>query len=235
MLHNLSGSEGIPSPELVRDLRVLCQLGETLLAEMAEAFASLPDDITGDSLGESLLPRLPVSKAEPERLSTAFKAALFLWQQWARRELTRAQIIADLDSLGVSADELANVSPLLAAMESKLGAIRRRRAESLALGTGLPQIESVSCVVDARAVFKSPKHDEERGGDQPYFDFDHFVPIVILEIISELNDERTTQSYALTEKTLDQLRDILARADRRLEAVKAQLPERKGSVDAPSH
>lgn len=223
MLENLAGTEGLPSPELIRDLRTLCGLGRRELAGIADAVASMPQEPTEEDIADAILPKLRTVKADPEKLTSAVRVALFLWSRWARYALTKQQIASDLQGLDITPEQLENVTPLLDAMQAKLGVLQRERADQQALGTGTPRIDSAACVVDARAVFKSSQYEKDAGDQQPYFDFERFVPIVILEIISELNDDKTTQAYLLNERTLEQLCDILERARKRLRLVQKRL------------
>jgi len=224
VLNNIAGEEGIASPELVRDLRLLCSLEKEVLAAIAEAFLSLPDEPAEEPVDQLLLARVRSLKGDPEKLGSAMRVAGFLWLQWGRRRLTREKVLSDLRDLGLTQEQIANVSPVLDAMECKIGILQRHRAERSALGTGTAHIDSAICVVDLRAVFESPDYHNDLGDDQPYHSLYHFVPVVILEIISELNEDKTTQAYLLTEKTLGQLCDILLRAKKRLEIVKNRVP-----------
>ena len=223
MLQNLAGPGGLPSPELINDVRTLCGLGEEELAVLKDVFIDLAEDPSEDEMSGTVLSRLHSLKTDPGALSASVRVALFLWQQWSRRGLTREQVSSDLGSLGVPPEQLANVSPLLDAMEQRLGVLEKQRSDSHTLGTGNPQIQSAVCAVDARAVFKSSSYEKELGEDQPYYQFDRFIPVAILEIVSELNDEKATHSYLMTEETLSQLSEILRRARTRLDAVKKEL------------
>jgi len=223
MLQNLAGPGGLPSAELIGDLRTLCGLGQEELTVLKEVFIDLSEDPGEEEMSGAVLSKLHSLKTDPGALSTSVRVALFLWQQWARRGLTREQVSSDLASLDVPPEQLANVSGLLDAMEQRLGVLEEQRSDSHALGTGNPQIKSAICAVDARAVFKSSSYDKELGENQAYYQFDRFIPVAILEIVSELNDEKATHSYLMTEETLSQLSDILRRARMRLDTVKREL------------
>lgn len=223
MLDNLAGPEGLPSPELIRDLRTLCGLDAPVLQAIADTFRNLPDNLTDDVFAKTLAGSLRGLRTDAEELSTAVKVAVFLWERWSGRGLRRDQISDDLGSLGVEDAQLSNVGPLLDAIESKVGVLSRERREASVLRTGTPRIESATCVIDIRAVFGSSRYDEEAGEEQAYFQFDHFVPAATLELVSEINDEKLTRSYLLTEKHLDQLCNILVRAKQRLHIVKRQM------------
>ena len=224
MLDNLTATEGIPSTELIRDIRTLCGLEKEQLEVIAEAFRSLPEEQTDDSIREALLPRIRALPIDAEELSSSIKVTLFLWKRWGSLGLTKEQVIDDLRSLEVPPDQVTNVEPLLDALELKLGDLHRQRIEATALATGNPCIDSALAVVDIRAVFESNKYDEDQGDEQAYFALDRFLPIAILEIVSELNDVKSTQTYLLTEKTLQEFCDILDRTKKRLETLKAKLP-----------
>jgi hypothetical protein len=223
MLENLSADEGLPSQKLIQDLRTLCGLAGKDLSQLASAFDSLPEDASEEDATDALLEKLRGITGEPERLGAAANVAIYVWGRWAARRLTKAQIISDLKGIVVDEDQRAAVGPLLDAMERKIESLRRHMVLGLALGTGTPRIKSATCVVDARAIFKSQTHDKELGHTQPYFDFDRMVPVVILEMVSELNGEKATHSFLMTEKQLAQMSEVLDRAGQRLKIVKKQL------------
>lgn len=223
MLDNLAGSEELASSELIRDLRTLCSLDSADLDAIGEVLTDLPEEFQENELRSAMSARLRSLRTDPEKLNTSAKVARFLWEQWARLRLSKDQIVSDLQSLDIPSQQLANMQPLLNAMEQALGSLQRRQAEFHAIGIGTPRIDSAACVVDARAVFQSLKYDRELEENQAYFELDHFLPIAILEIVSELNEDKATHSYVLTESTLDQLCDILARAKKRLKIVKRHL------------
>lgn len=223
MLDHLVGTEGLPSSDLIRDLRALFSLEDEQVKQFAAAFASVPEEQSEKSFSELLLESLKLLECEPEKLSSIVGVARFLWERWAQLRLRKDQVEADLKSIGITDAQLVSLAPLLDIMGKRITVIQRRRAEASALGTGTPQIDSAVCAIDGRAVFESARHEESAGDEQPYFALERFVPIVILEIVSKLNGEQDTQSYLLTERTLSELIDILDRAKRRLEVVKKRL------------
>jgi len=149
--------------------------------------------------------------------------ALFLLRRLSDRNITKEQVLSDLAGLQLSTAQLKGVEPLLSVIEKKRVPIAKQKMEAHALGTGTPRIDSAICVVDARAIFQASKHEKLKGDDQEYFRLDRFVPVAILEIVVELNDEKNTHAYLLTEHTLQQLCDILDRTKKRLQVVKKHL------------
>jgi len=51
MLENIAGNEGLPSSELIRDIRTLCSLPPSDIASIADAIAALPEQQDKKSLG----------------------------------------------------------------------------------------------------------------------------------------------------------------------------------------
>jgi len=224
MLDNLYRSEGMPSPELVRDLRILCGLGEDALAGVAEAFKSIPDEPTEEAITDAIKEKVRGLKVAPETLMSAIRVAVFVWERWERRELQKADIISDLRSIDIGEEQLSNMTLLLDAMEQKTAVLRHQRIESSTIAVGTPLVDSTLCVVDARAIFKSSKHREDGDDNQPYYQIDHFVPVVILELVCEINSDKETHAYLLTESTLNQLYDILGRVKKRMVLVRSKFP-----------
>ncbi len=231
MIDNLLGPDAIPKEALITDLRALSNLSGCDLGHLADGIAAIPDESAGEAAGKNLSRALRSLETDPLVAERALRVALYVHRQWARRKLTRAQIIEDVRSLGIGDEQVANLSPLLDAMEGKLDAVRRRTGERHVLATGTPRIESATCVCDARAVFASQTYEQDQGDSQDYFVLDHFVPIVLLEIVAELNDEETTHSFLLTEEEIEQLCDVLGRARKRMATLSVALPQAETGVD----
>ncbi len=228
MLEHLTGSEGLPSPEFIGDLRTLCGLDEGEIRAMAGAFAQVRDELSVEDLSQELLKAFRGFRADPQQLATAAKVAVFLWDRWSQRNLTKEDVVQDLKSIDVGSDALRRISPLLDALEGSVQTLKRKRIESAALHTATPRIHSASYVVDGRAIFGSSEFEEDKDDSQEYLQVDRFVPVVLLELVSELNNVKSTQGYILTEKELGQLIDILSRARKRLVNVKASLARSAG-------
>jgi hypothetical protein len=223
MLENLVAGEGVPSQTLIKDLQTLCALSAQDLAEFTIVFAGLPEDASREDATDALLKRLERIIPDTDKLKTAISVAVFVWTRWATRRLTKAQVICDLEGIGVAESQRVAATPLLDAMEGKIESLRRQMSLGFVLGTGTPKIKSAICVVDARAVFDSQEHDETLGLAQPYFNLDRLVPIVVLEMISELNGEKATHAFLMTETGLTEVREVLDRARQRLDIVKKQI------------
>jgi hypothetical protein len=223
MLENLAGKEGVPSLALVRDLRTLCRMKADQLQVFANAFEKLPEDLSTESIKKILYKVLTLLEGDPELLVSSAQVALFLWDKWSSRRLSKEQIVSDLKGLDIDESAMKNVMPLLDAMQKRIQDLRKFKIESSVLSTGTPKIDTATCVIDGRAVFKSAKYEDELNDNKEYYQIDHFVPIATLEIISKLNDEETTHSFLLNETDLDDLKDILDRASKRLAVVKESL------------
>ena len=222
MLDNISGPDAIASTALIEDLKALCSLPKEELSTLAKTFATLSGVLT-EADGIKLMSALKPLRVDPEMLQPGLNAAKYVWETWASAGLSKDQVLADFRSLGLSDEQLQNVIPLINAMEGKLGTIRRRQGEKLALGIGTPLITNCAFVVDARTIFKNRKFHEDAGDSQPYYEVDFLLPIVILEIMSELNNKKDTASFVLEERELDDMINILSRAKKRLKIVKNQI------------
>jgi len=223
MLDNIAGKDGLPSSELIRDLRTLCRMESDQLEAFADAFENLPKDLSEQPIASVFSKNLYKLEADPEQISTGARVVLYLWDRWSAERLSKDQILSDLQSLDIDESALKHVMPLLNAMQKRVQDLQRLRVETGALATGTPTIDSATYVVDGRVVFQSGKYKDELNDKQEYYQIDHFVPIATLEIVSEINEEKTTHSYLLTESTLNQLKDILDRASKRLAVVKERL------------
>jgi len=230
MLEHLTGNEGLASPELIADLRTLCRLDQSEILAMAGAFAQVRDELSVEDLPQELLKAFRGSRTDPQQLATAAKIAVFLLDRWGQRNLIKENVVQDLQSINVGADAIRRISPLLDALEGSVQALKRKRIESAALHTATPRIHSATYVVDGRAIFGSSDFEEDKGDTQKYLRVDRFVPVVLLEVVSELNNVKSTQGYILTERELGQLIDILLRARKGLLNVKASLAHSPGKA-----
>jgi len=223
MLENIVANKGLPSDKLIADLRAFCSLPEDALLQIRDAFNSLSGDVSEESAASTITERLQGLGMDTADLQTIPSVVIFLWRRWASHHLTKEKILADLRSINIPQNQIENVSPTLDAMETTTEELHRQQTLQFALASVTPRIDSAFCFLDARAIFKSHRHDSDRGEEQAYFEFDRFVPVVLLEIVSELNEQKKTQSYLLTEKELTQMVDILSRACTRLKSVKKHL------------
>ena len=225
MLENLIGPDGVPSEELVNDIRDLCGLGADDLSAMAKVFAEFGESIVSNQADalKSIEKNVKAFQKNRKLLESALPASGFILHRWARHNLTRKQILDDLVGIGISDEQRKNISPLLDAMEGNIGSIRDRLLKSNAMNIGVPSIKSATYACDMRALFETNKYEEAQDDNQAYFVLNHFVPIVILEIVSELNEKTTNHSFVLDDKKLEELQNILQRARKRMEKVKMSL------------
>ncbi len=220
MLDNLLGADAAPTRALIDDLRVLCDLSPSDLERIGQSVAAAPDEgFDIGALREHIARNLRSLRATPEKLSSVLSVAEFILRQWGKLALDRKRVVDDIRSTGATEEQLEHLKPVLDAIECKIEAFLRTHIERSALKTGTPSISSAVCVCDARAVFRNLKYHKDQGDTQPYFSIDRFVPVVVLELVSELNDKEKTQSFLLTESTLAELCDILSRAQKRLSSV----------------
>lgn len=225
MLDNLVGPEGLASEKLVCDVRSLCSLAPEDLNDVAKVFSQLGKTIVSEKnkFLKAIEKNVKGLQKDRELLRNIPEVSAFILERWARYNLTREKIVDDLIGVGLAEEQKENLAPLLAAMEENAASVRQELLEQTALATGVPIMTNVLCSSDARAVFQEYKYHEEKGNDQPYFVLDHFVPVAILELVSELNEEQTNHSFLLTEENLKNMCNILQRAQTRLERVKAAL------------
>lgn len=219
MLDNITGPGRIASAALIKDLKALCRLGNEPLSRIAEAFQNITLEL-GDSDTQQLASALKSLRVDPGVLQPSLNAARYVWTRWARQNLTKDQVLSDFRSLELKEEELKNVIPLLNVMESRVGAVRHKNQESTALNTGAPLIRTCSYAIDARTIFRGSEFQEKLGDRQPFYEVDFFMPVLILEIVSELNNEKETNSFILDEKELDDMITILSRAKKQLKVVK---------------
>ena len=220
VLPNIAGAEGVPSPKLVSDLRKLMGLPREQLEGLAAVYGAITTEkLEEDDFDTVLLQEARSVELDLEELLLCLRVSAFVMKRWAAQDLTKEQILQDIRSLGVPEEQQRNVELLIDAIAEKVPLLRAEGAAGIVLGTGTPRVDSAACVIDARAVFKSARYDPHEEVSQPYFVIDRFVPVAVLELVGQLNDEKTNHSFLLTERTLRQLHDILARALKRMRAV----------------
>jgi hypothetical protein len=225
MLENLVGPDGIASEELVDDIRKLSGLTPDALCGLANVFHELGDSVLYEEAKflKTTENNVKTFQKEPALLARMGRITSFIFERWARRNLTKEKIIDDLTSVGITKEQQKHLEPILAAMEKNIATARAKMLENTVLAVGIPKLRSVICSCDVRPIFGDNKYDEERGDEQPYLVLDHFVPVVTLEMVACLNEEETTHTFLLDEEDLDDLYKILQRAKKRMERVKEAL------------
>ncbi len=229
MLDNLIGNEDIPKPALIEDIKRLGALEKKHLNSIGNAIQSLSEIKIEGSIIDSIVPELKNTSLDNKELEQLIGVTFLLWQKWALHDLTRKQVDDDIKGLGLPQENFKNLIALFDVLESKLYLMHEQLseyAEYSALHTGTPIIETVHTAIDVRAVFKYSGQHVSRSNKQPSLEIDYFVPVVIMEFVSELNNEKSTHSYLLTESTIEELSDILSGVQKQLQVIKSQLPSK---------
>jgi hypothetical protein len=223
MMNNIVGS-GVAGDELINDAKSLCSLPPKVLKVMAEVITEhWYSWVSGDENGETirnLEKKVELFQKNRNLLERAIKVSTYILKQWVHRDLTREQVMGDLVELGISKEQKLGVEPLIDAMAQRIDQIREEVLKKSAFSIGLPEITSINCVCDLRAVFQSNKRQKLSVQDERYFIVRHLVPVVILEIMSVLNNTKKTHSFILNEKDLEELFDKLDRTRKRVSALK---------------
>jgi hypothetical protein len=224
MLDNLVGKEGVASDELINDVKSFCALPPRDMKAIAEVFEEywlswVSEDEDAETLKE-LEKRVESFQKKKDLMRNTIAITSFILKQWVRQDLTREQIMEDLAGLGITSEQKSSIQLLIDAMAKKIDQISEKMLQKTALSVGIPEINSTACVCDLRAVFGSNKYKKLGSQNESYFLVKQITPIVILEIIAELNDTKTTHSFILTEKKLENLFEILERTRKRVEALK---------------
>jgi len=224
MLNNIVGKEGVASDDLIDDVKSLCSLPPRDLKEIAGIFTEswlswVSEDEDTETLKE-LEKRVESFRKTKNLMRKIIPVTTFILKQWVRQDLTREQVMEDLTGLEITNEQKDSTQVLIDAMAQKIDQIREWMLQKTAFSVGIPEITSTMCVCDLRAVFGSNKYKKLGSRNEAYFLVKQLSPIVILEIMAELNDTKTTHSFILSEKNLENLFEILDRTRKRVDALK---------------
>lgn len=225
MLANLLAGEGLASADLVADVKALLGLSPEAVAVIVRVLERALGRELDHGVQVEATRLLQGVAIPPELAARVVKLGFFIAQKAARHRLTVDHIQADLRSVGASDGQMSSVAPIVEAIVAKLEATQRRQRNSFVAQTGVATLASVSCVIELRGVFRPDEADASRRElNESPGTLESLLPFVLLELITELNDERKTFTCALRPNDLDRMLRVLRRARKRMRGLFAALP-----------
>lgn len=182
MEYRIFGTDQRPPDDFNDDLAAFFRLDDQQREVIAGWFLSTRDY---ELFGPSLPPAVVASTLLPEQFRQAAGVIRRLLYNWQRFGLDLRDIERDLLLLGVNPEHLGILSAFLA----RLSLIRERvwldGIEGSQHGTGLPTIDDVNIVWNARPLFGGPScYYYKADGDDPYTQFCGLTYIAIVEIVT---------------------------------------------------
>lgn len=219
MEYKIFGTNGTPSDDIQNRLTKFVKLDEAQRRTIAETFR----EKEFDPYSRTIPPLVAASSLLPEQFREAVDLVAFLLFAWREYDLELADIERDLLLLGCSESEIETAIAFLKSVsevKERVWAKNYLRHNQL---DGLPTIDNLNVVCDARAVFGGfPEGAEHTRAS--YKTILSLEPIVILEIISSDNyGQRQRTAFQMTEKDLQWVRRLLTRAQEQLTILKERI------------
>jgi hypothetical protein len=215
--YRIFGPAGTPSEEFRKDLNDLLKLDDMQRNAIVDWFFESKDF---DPFDPPLPSNIVASTLLPEqfqRAATCLRRLLWAWQEYG---LQREDVERDLLLLGLDAEGLSVMDPVLARLseiKQRVWAYDYARTQTI---EGLLTMDAVNFICEARAVFGGFPVGSEKVQDS-YKQFLGILPIVLMEITASDNyGNKERMAIQLSEEHFEWLRKAIARADEQLSILK---------------
>jgi hypothetical protein len=222
--YKIFGPNGTPTEEFRTQLRSLLALDEIQRKTIAQIF--LRGDF--DPFRRTVPPAVAASSLLPEQFTEAADLIGFLLASWREHDLDLGDIERDLLLLGCTQSEIVAMVELLKSLSQIREGVWAKRYTWVQQADGLPTMDNVNIICDARAVFGGFPEGAEQVRES-YKTLLGLTPIVILEIISSDNYGRRERSaFQMNDEQFEWFRKAMNRAHEQLtilkERIKATIP-----------
>lgn len=231
MEYRIFGAEQRPPDDFKDDLLAFLHLDDEQRAVIAKWFLSTR---SFELDAPSLPPSIAASTLLPDQFKQTAGVIRRLLDLWQRYNLVLEDIERDLLLLGFGPDDLSILSPFLVLLSPIKERVWVDIEESLQHGIGLPTIDDVNIVWNARPLFGGPTYFYcTADGDAPYTKFYGLTYMATLELISsDLYGRKQRTAIQLNEETFQRLLRGMKRAGEQLdilkEHTKTAVPDSKG-------
>jgi len=225
----------LPAKELLEDFRKLLKLEATAL-EKAHDIVEIRSKTLGQNpkdVRKEVKEALRTWKGDRDVLDDVVRLTQYVLRRTTDRSVSTQQALEEIAGLLEPDSVPPEVFEYFRSLEESASRIWVRERERFTNSVAAPAFLGASYSCQLRPAFGSD-YDEELGEEQSYFRVCRWAPSVALEIVPELNGEKTTSSILLSVDELQTLSDILGRALKRMarvEEVAARLNEEE--VDSP--
>jgi hypothetical protein len=216
--YRIFGPGGEASEDFRRDLHDLLKLDDAQRSAIADWFLATK---TYDPFGSPLPPNIVASTLLPEQFRRAVQILRRLLWAWEEYRLELGDVERDLLLLGVGSEALAIIVPFLADLSPIRAKVWAREYVQTQGIEGLPTMDAVNFICDARAVFGGyPLGNDDQVRDS-YKQFLGVVPVVIMELIASDNyGNKKRMAVQLSEETFEWLQKAVGRAREQLSILK---------------
>ena len=222
MEYMIFGSGGTPSGE-IRD-----QLNEFFKLDDAQR-KTIKDEFLKDDFEYSWRKPLPESVAAssllPEQFTEAVELIRSLLYAWREYNLQVADIERDLLLLGCSERDIEILVDFLTTLSGLKDIVWTRRLKSIQQLDGLPTIDNLNIICDARAVFGGFPEGAERVSPS-YRTLLNLEPMAIMEIISsDSYGNRQRTAVQMSEEQFEAFQRIVSRAQEQFAILKKRIEQ----------
>lgn len=219
MQYKIFGSDRTPYPGFRDQLRAFLNLDEAQEDAVANAFLQK----ALDNFGRPKPQVVAESSILPEQFREAAELAYQLLYAWKEYDLQLADVEGDLLLLGCNEGEIKTIIAFLEKLRNVRDSVWAKNYSRFQQLDGLPTIDDVNILCDARAVFGGfPEASEKVGG--AYKTLLGLKPIVIMEIISSDNYGRQQRTaFQLNEEDFEGFQRVISRAREQLAILKERI------------
>jgi len=209
--------ETIPS-DFREDIGLLDEISEDTARTIGDAVARFAPDFGGKD--EEMWGLARELSLDVTKLARLFRLTWFLTSRGEERSIPNEGLVGELLSMQLVKEPGAALRALLQAAREKAGEkILKDRERINLLSMGAPQLLGFAAAVDKRGVFEEGLDPRKEVNEQPVEAIcpKRWEPIVLLEIVAELNEVKTNFTCQISPDRLNELIRYLQGVSRRLE------------------
>jgi hypothetical protein len=216
--YRIFGPGGAASEDFKRDFHDLLKLDDAQRIVIRDWFLSSKNY---DAFASPLPANIVASTLLPEQFQHVVQMLRRLLWAWEEYRLELEDVERDLLLLGFNSEALAVLGPFLADLSMVKDKVWAREYAQAQAIDGLPTMDTLNFVCDARAVFGGyPNGDDDRIRDS-YRQFLGVIPIVIMELIASDNyGNKKRMAVQLSEEHFEWLQKAVGRAQEQFSILK---------------
>jgi hypothetical protein len=217
--YKIFGPRGTPYGRFDDQLKMFLKLDLAQQRAIAEAFLQN----AFDNFGRPLQQLVAASSILPEQFSEAADLVRYLLYSWREYDLHLSDIEEDLLLLGCHESDIKTIIEFLETLSSVRDGVWSKNYERVQQLDGLPTMDNINILCDARAVFGGFPDAAEQAG-RGYKTLLGLKPIIIMEILSSDNyGRRQRTAFQMSEKEFESFRRIITRAQEQLAIMKERI------------
>jgi hypothetical protein len=191
-------------PDFIELVERLGKMDDSSLVGIAQA---VPDLVGGEL--EKLAPQVAArNAATPEDVITVAQVCVFLVQASQFNDVPLTEASSELVGFGLSPEAGAKLQTVVATILPIAPTLDAKRRRVVAERSALPTLRAIDILCDLRAVFGLDVTEAGSARERDSLAVVDWIPMGLVELITELNGEQKTISFQVDRSALEHLRRV---------------------------